>query len=709
MRGLRSFLAVIGCCLLVAACSGGGNQNDTQTKSVNGQAIKGLIQNATVTWSLAGTTDVLGQSRTDAKGRFEFNLPTSLSPGSVLHLVLQSDTDTRMRCDHPLGCDQHDGGRSDFGTWMQLPDTFTLHGFYIVGQSSQINLSPFSHLTVGTALQLPGGLSAQNIAIARDWINQSFRLNYQGHRVWPDISATSEISNSANEVLALAVYTAAFLPQILSNDWQLVPRLDDIDLLAIILEAARIADALQYQVAEADQTRIRSLAETAQDHATGLQHTPLQIISHPQSQTLNEGEGLVLRVDAQTSESHMSIQWFHDGTVIPGATSTTLSIPNTVTSDSGVYYASVSDSDEFLQSNAALVTVNEVIQPVVLNQVPQGVSVTEGQSFTLNVVAGGDGPFTYQWQKGGSILPGESGNQLHVSSAELSDAGSYRVIVSNAVSQVQSDFVQVVVTASIAPVQIVDHPDSVSTASGSNASFFVNATGDGFIRYQWLKDGTALTNATQSSLQLFNVSEADIGNYSVQVSNSQGSVMSQSARLEVFTPSNFHISSHPNSLSVDAGDSAHFSVGVSGGNNLNFQWFVDGIELVGATSSTLSINAVQQIDEGVYSVRVSDGSQTLTSNGALLTVNALPSLVLNWDIPEQREDGSALALHEIAGYRIEYGYASNSFSGVVTINEATTTSHTLNDLNRGTIYLRIATIDNDGRQGAFSPTITVDL
>ena len=51
--------------------------------------------------------------------------------------------------------------------------------------------------------------------------------------------------------------------------------------------------------------------------------------------------------------------------------------------------------------------------------------------------------------------------------------------------------------------------------------------------YQWYKGDTAITGATSDTLVLKNLSLNDAGNYSVEVSNAQGSVRSRAATLGI--------------------------------------------------------------------------------------------------------------------------------------------------------------------------------
>jgi Immunoglobulin I-set domain len=64
--------------------------------------------------------------------------------------------------------------------------------------------------------------------------------------------------------------------------------------------------------------------------------------------------------------------------------------------------------------------------------------VSVGGSVQLNVIASGSGPLTYQWFFNDVARFGAQAASLTLNDVQLSDAGSYRVIVSNAVGSVTS-------------------------------------------------------------------------------------------------------------------------------------------------------------------------------------------------------------------------------------------------------------------------------
>ncbi|PYV14647.1 MAG: hypothetical protein DMG21_17460 [Acidobacteria bacterium] len=82
-------------------------------------------------------------------------------------------------------------------------------------------------------------------------------------------------------------------------------------------------------------------------------------------------------------------------------------------------------------------------------------------------------------------------------------------------------------------------PDSRAALPGETVMLSAKAVGTQPLLYQWRKNGSDLTDggslsgSTASELTLFNVSDADAGNYSVVVSNTLGWAISAEATLSV--------------------------------------------------------------------------------------------------------------------------------------------------------------------------------
>jgi hypothetical protein len=254
---------------------------------------------------------------------------------------------------------------------------------------------------------------------------------------------------------------------------------------------------------------------------------------------------------------------------------------------------------------------------------PTSQAVGVGGTVSLSVAASGIGSFTYQWRKNGISINGATNATLTLSSAQSSDAGSYTVVVTGLTGSVTSAVATLTVTTGVSPL-ITSQPASQTVTVGGNAGFSVVASGTAPLSYQWLKNGTAIPTATNAALTLTAAQSGDAGSYSVVISNTTGSVTSNSATLTIsaliIAPS---ITLQPASGSVAVGGRTTFAVIATGTGPLNYQWRKNGIILSGATSAELTLSLVQIGDLGFYTVAVSNSAGSITSNIAYLNVTSV--------------------------------------------------------------------------------------
>src|SRR5262245_60270163 len=83
------------------------------------------------------------------------------------------------------------------------------------------------------------------------------------------------------------------------------------------------------------------------------------------------------------------------------------------------------------------------------------------------------------------------------------------------------------------PPVIASQPQSVTALMGGTANFSVAVNNSPGLGYQWFKDGVAIAGATGASLTINNAQGADIGSYTVVVSNGAGNATSDAAKLSI--------------------------------------------------------------------------------------------------------------------------------------------------------------------------------
>ena len=167
---------------------------------------------------------------------------------------------------------------------------------------------------------------------------------------------------------------------------------------------------------------------------------------------------------------------------------------------------------------------------------------------------------------------------------------------------------------------ITTQPTNQTVIAGGTATFNVAASGTPPLSYQWSFKGTNIAGATNTILTLTNVQLNQAGNYTVQVANTGGSVLSSNAVLTVNLPVPPTITTQPTNQTVFAGNTASFNVAATSTSPLFYQWNLNGTNISGATNTTLILANVQFSQAGAYSVMVSNALGSILSSNALLTV-----------------------------------------------------------------------------------------
>ena len=172
------------------------------------------------------------------------------------------------------------------------------------------------------------------------------------------------------------------------------------------------------------------------------------------------------------------------------------------------------------------------------------------------------------------------------------------------------------------PVAITAPINNQEVPRGTNVTFSVGATGSIALSYRWQFAGMPLAGATSSTLTVSNADIANVGQYTVIVSNLVN-VVYNSAILTLIQPP--IITTAPSNQVAIAGSSLAMQAVVTGSDPLIYQWFFQGNILVG-TTATFVLTNIQPSQAGNYHVVVSNAAGIATSLPALLTINYPPTL-----------------------------------------------------------------------------------
>jgi hypothetical protein len=340
---------------------------------------------------------------------------------------------------------------------------------------------------------------------------------------------------------------------------------------------------------------------------------PPNITQQPRNQIGTPGGSATFTVGA--TGGSLVYQWLFNGTNLPGATASTVTLSNLTASAIGPYAVVITNTFGVATSSVAYIVING---PAITVD-PQNQRVRTGESASFNVGVTGDVPLSYQWRKNNTPIATGTNATFHIASAQLSDAGSYDVIVSNPVGSATS------LAANLTfHVTIAQQPQSLSVRPPTNVTFSVAAVGTGTLLYQWRFNGTNIDGASTSTLPLDNVHLTNNGDYSVVVTDDFGSVTSSNATLTVLV--NPLIVRQPSVQLAMPGQSATFTVAVTNATlPIGYQWIkapstVYTNIVLYSTNCTFTIPNVQAIDSGNFRVTCTNAAGTNASSFAALTV-----------------------------------------------------------------------------------------
>lgn len=173
---------------------------------------------------------------------------------------------------------------------------------------------------------------------------------------------------------------------------------------------------------------------------------------------------------------------------------------------------------------------SEPTPPAITSQTGD-LSAYAGDRVTLSVTATGSTPLSYQWSKDGTNLVTLTNASVTFTAVTTNDAGSYRVVVSNAAGAAVSQPMQLTVLPNVARI-LVDLEDQI-VVEGDFAAVGVTVNGATPLYYFWYKDGAYLSNVFGPSILFAPVALTNAGAYQVVVTNSLGAATSRVATVTV--------------------------------------------------------------------------------------------------------------------------------------------------------------------------------
>ncbi|MGZ5544715.1 MAG: immunoglobulin domain-containing protein, partial [Limisphaerales bacterium] len=239
---------------------------------------------------------------------------------------------------------------------------------------------------------------------------------------------------------------------------------------------------------------------------------------------------------------------------------------------------------------------------------PVGGTAYSGRDFVLKAQAVGAPVITYQWLHDGNVVTDATNATLTLTNIQLTDAGNYQVVVTNALGSA---------TSLAAPLKVINsapwfvqQPASRTVYVGSSvnmgAGLVVNGSGPMTFKWTFSRNGIVQTNivTTNSDLVLNPVRVSDMGTYSVVVTNAFGVLATGSAyNLTVQQVVSWGYSSYgktnipptlTNAIAVVAGN--YYNSIALLDNGLAQPWGFNGTKILGAFTNLVEVG----VGDGYY-------------------------------------------------------------------------------------------------------------
>ena len=294
-----------------------------------------------------------------------------------------------------------------------------------------------------------------------------------------------------------------------------------------------------------------------------------------------------------------------------------------------LYRCVVSHGAQTVVSDAVKLTV---VAPLEIVTQPAPQTVLAGEKAVFSVQANGV-KLTYRWEysrDGGetwTTSTASRGATLTTVTKTAFDGRLYRCVISDGTEEVTSEPALLTV---ITPLEITANPQPQTVLAGEKATFTVKATG-AHLTYRWeySKDGgqTWITSTASRGATLTTVTKTAFDGrlYRCVVSDGTAELASEPALLTVITP--LAITANPQPQTVSAGEKATFRVKATGAH-LKYRWEYskDGgetwITSTASRGATLTTTVKSGFNGRLYRCVVSDGTDEIASEPALLTVTA---------------------------------------------------------------------------------------
>jgi hypothetical protein len=176
--------------------------------------------------------------------------------------------------------------------------------------------------------------------------------------------------------------------------------------------------------------------------------------------------------------------------------------------------------------------VEDVPRPIIAEQ-PEDVLSFDGETIVLAVEAEGQGPFQYQWKKGGLAIEGATGSSFEIQNASAANNGDYTVMVTSASGSSASAIASLSIESLPTAPVFVAQPLGDIALTGTTATLDARAVSTSSVSYQWYFENDPIPGATSDTLSISPAKAENEGAYHVVATSEGGSTSSANSEVLV--------------------------------------------------------------------------------------------------------------------------------------------------------------------------------
>ncbi|WP_245167579.1 gliding motility-associated C-terminal domain-containing protein [Croceivirga sp. JEA036] len=384
--------------------------------------------------------------------------------------------------------------------------------------------------------------------------------------------------------------------------------------------------------------------------------------------------------------------WYRSGTKLSSTG------PSITVSESGLYFvemdygANCSGSANTI-SNSIEVNINAP-QGIAINT-PTKTTLCSDDTITLQANNTGNG-YTYTWYKDGSIVQPAAveGATLSVSGSTAGFEGDYQVEVEGDGICLERSAAVTIQSAGSFTVSL-DNPTNLVLLPSKTETLTVS-TDASTPSYQWYKNGTAISGATNATITV-----SEVGDYHVTVTETGGtcsSVTKTSETTTVVFPQDFAItidylntyeacistSVELTVASITATDANGNQIDVTDNlkNEFTYQWKKDNTTVIGASGATLSL--VNASENGTYSLTATLDTFTVNTIELPVVLNSGENIAIS-------SDGNVLCDGVIITISTDYDLTGKTYEWYLNNTKLDITTASITATEVGNYQLRVIT------------------